>query len=355
MGLPEPDLNPPFLSGVRSAADPDFPVKYTRRAERKLFWTIVNSEAITGGGVRFVVREPGDPPQILYCDVSSLDPGEYWVSKFGRVHVAVAQDSETLLAGYVLDCRSFPPGPAMFFFREEREGVFAAATHPGRFTLSLDRLGRVQPDLVMPAGLFTRSETAFLKVTSLFGSQPDDTGWIARWFGPHDPDGQTEAIEAIAERLWKGASNPAVVVSAEPFVVAADSEVLDNVTLLRLPARLAADGPGGRTWEVGDRMVTCNGYGWTDDPTGDTPPGPRADGTWNDVWCVLADLLTDDRDRLAARKAEIPEEHWKRCRDRGAARLAGGDRCRDGRPWLSRVAVRDQRRRQWYRRGGYLK
>ena len=67
--------------------------------------------------------------------------------------------------------------------------------------------------------------------------------------------------------------------------------------LLRLPDRAAAAGPDGRAWEVGDRLLSCNGYDWAEEPSGDIPPGPRANGLWNDCWCVLADLLTDDGER----------------------------------------------------------
>ncbi len=353
MGSQVPLLEPPFMSGVQPAADPDFPVQVTARAQRELFWHLVNAEHVTGGGIRCIFTPTGIP-HVEYCDVSRLDPAEYRVSKFGRVPVAVARELEAAFSGHVLDCRSFPPGPTTFLLKQGREGVSSAASHPGRFRLSLDRLRRLQPDLFDRPGPLRRFLIGLLSVTSSLGSRPGDTGWIARQLGPSDPDGQAEAIEAIAEKLWAFATNPAVVLSARPFVVAAYSADIDNVMLLRLPDEAAADGPGGRPWAAGDRMISCNGYDRADDPSGDIPPGPRASGLWNDCWCVLADPLTDDRERLAARKGEIAEELWARCRELGAGRLARGDRCRDGRPWLSRVALRDQRRAEWSRRGGYL-
>jgi hypothetical protein len=341
------------MSGVQPAADPDFPVQVTARAQRKLFWRLVNSEQVTGCGLRCVLTPTG-VPHVEYCDVYSLDAAEHRVSKFGRAPIAVANDQQDVFAGHVLDCRSFPPGPTSFFLKQGREGVFSAASHPGRFRLSLDRIRELQPDLFDRPGLLQKFLIRLFSVTSQLGSQPGDTGWIARWFGPWDPDGQVEAIEAIAHKLWSFATNPAVVLSVRPFVVAAYSLDIDNVMLLRLPDQAVDDGPNQRQWTVGDRMITCNGYDRAEDPSGDLPLGSRQTGLWNDCWCVLADPLTDDQERLDARKAEIPEEQWARCRELGESRLANGDRCRDGRPWLSRVAIRDQRRTDWFRRGGYL-
>ena len=125
MGTPVPMLEPPFLSGVEPAPDAEFPVRVTRRARRKLFWHIVNAEHYTGGGVRFTLVEPAGAPHVEFCDVSELDRDDYRLSKFGRVPVAVAKAEEEALAGFVLDCRSFPPGPTTFFLKEG-EGLASA-------------------------------------------------------------------------------------------------------------------------------------------------------------------------------------------------------------------------------------
>ena len=345
-----PVLTPPFLSDIRPAADPDFPVRVTRRAARKLFWHIVHTDQRTGGGVQLTTNGPGGWPRAEWCDVSSLDPTTHRVTKFGRVPVGMAVELVDVLAGWVLDCTSFPPGPISFDLADARPGASSGASHPGRYTLSLDKLRAVQPDLFRRANWFTKAASAVLHVTMPLGSAgKTNSARIGRWVGADDPDGQCQAIESLAAMLWDYDTNPAVVVSIAPFVVAAYAWDIDGVTLLRLPNKLAA----GRA--AGDRMISCNSYWHSDDPSGDTPPGPKASGVWNDCTCVLADLLTDDADRLAARKADIAEAAWERCRALGAARLAAGHRFRDGRPWLSRVAVRDQGRGDWRRRGGFLR
>jgi hypothetical protein len=83
-------------------------------------------------------------------------------------------------------------------------------------------------------------------------------------------------------------------------------------------------------------------------------PGYAGPGILCECWPVVADLLTDDLDLLEARKRLIPGELWSRCKEQGSLRLARGDRARDGRPWHSRVAIRDQKKKEWRAPGGYL-
>ncbi len=351
MSYPDPALEPPFLGGIVPANDADFPVQITDRARKRLFWHIVNSPTYAGPGILFELLDSTGAPGYRFGDVAHLSADEYWISAFGRVPVALPRGQESFFAGKVLDCRSFPPGPCFFLLKDRSPGGSFA---PGHFRLSLDKLKHLHPELFRPASLLTKVLTSLFTVTSQLGSQPDDPSWRARWLGPWDPEGQAEAIEAIAQKLWAFEPEPAVVLSEDPFVVGAYSAEIDGTILLHFPQQCQKQGPKGRAWLIGDRMISCNGYDGMEDPSGDIALGPRSGGGWNECWPVVADLLTDDLDLLEARKRLIPGELWSRCKEQGSLRLARGDRARDGRPWHSRVAIRDQKKKEWRAPGGYL-
>lgn len=331
-----PQLEPPFLGELRPAADPTFPVRITARAQRALFGHIVNAAHYAGPALGFA------DGAVRTCDTAAFADGDYLVSKFGRVPVGVLRAEADSFRNLVLDRRSFPPGPPCLLLKTAGP---SEATRPGRLSFAPEKLRPLHPELFQPAGLVTRVLTPILATTSTMFGEGGQPGWLGRLLGVHDPDGQCEAIETIAEKLWSFNTGPALVLAADPCVVAAYSAEIDGVVLLRLPESLG--------YQAGDRLITCNGYDQLDKPSGDIRPGPHSISTWNECWCVLADPLTDDAARLAELKADIPAEQWERCRELGEAKVKRGDDRRDGRPWLSRVAVRDQNVGCWRRRGGY--
>lgn len=354
MPYPDPVLEPPFLPALASAKDPQFPVRITQRAQRHLFWHIVNAPQYFGPGLLFERAGALQVASFRFADVAQLDRATHRHSFFGRVPIAVALEDESAFAGLIVDAISFPPGPRLHLFRETGQTPPDPVHKPGKFRLDLERLRALHPELFEPASLITKALTSLFRVTSWLGSQPGDFSWMNRWLGPWDPEGQAQAIEHLAERLWFFGIHPAVVVSEEPWIIAAYPVPLDNVILLELPKALRQQGPRGRPWLIGDRMISCTGFDWTETPSGDIPLGPKADWYSNECWCVLADLLTSDTRRLDEAKAELPEELWVKCRDLGSRRWAQGAPVRDGRPWLARVAVRDQSSPQWWVKGGYL-
>jgi hypothetical protein len=344
-------LEPPFLPETESAADPSFPVRISARAKRRLFSHIVNAETYYGSGLKFFLSEQTGEPHFHYADVEGLDKSKYQFSKFGRVPIAVAMDEAEEFLDTILDCRSFPPGPRTFFVRDRPSTI---ATFP-ELTLSLPKLAVLQPDLFVKAGFFTKAATAVLNVTTMFAHSQGNEGWIGRTVGVDDPDGQAEAIEDIAQKLWYFPAEPAMVLSTTPFIVGAYSTFIDGVTLLRMPDASLDAKPSGGAWSVGDRMISCNGYHFTEDRSGDVERGPKADSVCNEMWCIVADLICEDSARLQELKAVIDDGTWERCRSLGTARLDGGAPIRDGRPWYSRVAVRDQKKPVWKAVQPYLK
>ena len=326
------------------AESPQFPICMTVRTKRALFGHLVAAQPYFGACLRVFLGDSGDP-RVMVCDRSDLIATPHVISKFGRTTVGVPAEDANAMTGCVLDRRSFPPGEPILIVRP-KPGV-EELERPGLLSLSRKKLEAIHPELFCRASGFTKIARGILSVTSLFAAGTGNPGWMGRLVGENDPDGQDEAVEAIAERLWAFSTDPAVVISVDPPVVAAYCSGFDHVAILRVPKSydLAA----------GDRLLCCTSYGSEPIGQSDILHGPASSGAWNAVWPVLADPITDDAERLAAIKAAVPGELWQRVRQLGLQRLADGERCRDGRPWLSRVSASDQGKGWWKRKGGYLR
>lgn len=180
--------------------------------------------------------------------------------------------------------------------------LHAQAERAALMPLSEERLRRLQPLL------FDRTQ---------WRSEEDRTGWI----------------KAVAHTLARGDSRAAVVIDAANGIVAAYTDELDCVMLLRFdPAVSLVHG-----WQEGTRLLSANSYAGRDDGVAaDLLPGAGDKGRWGDFWPLIADLLTDDHARLAARKREIDPAEWERAAFMGRRALAAGTTPRDGRPLASR-------------------
>jgi hypothetical protein len=135
----------------------------------------------------------------------------------------------------------------------------------------------------------------------------------------------------LAEWLYHGDSRAAVVLSTGPHIVAAYTDELDCVVLLRFPDELAQE-YGSR---IGSRLLTANTYEWRSAQRplkADLWDGPRSYRRHANLYPLIAEFLSDDRDRIEQRKSEIPEEEWARAYDLGVDLLSRGRPARDGRP-----------------------
>lgn len=182
----------------------------------------------------------------------------------------------------------------------------ARAYDPGRVELSGLKLARLHPERLVPV----RKGSTQLTFPSQFHP------WI----------------QGFARRLWVGDSRAAVVVSVEPLLVAAYTDELDCVALLRFPAELAAE----YGLEVGSRLLTVNGYLYGETVAPDLHEGPAAHHQYVNFIPLIADFLSEAVPRIEFRKAEISEAEWSRARELGEAYLARPEvRVRDGRPLYS--------------------
>jgi hypothetical protein len=120
-------LIPPFLPPYLQPEDRDFPVVISERAAKRLYWHVINKSR-SGSGL--LLNCNSGIQDITYADTHDLDETQYWVSRFGRISIAVPWSEEALFKGFMLDIRSFPPGEPNIHLIEMREGLWPAASDP---------------------------------------------------------------------------------------------------------------------------------------------------------------------------------------------------------------------------------
>ena len=173
------------------------------------------------------------------------------------------------------------------------------ATDPGGLTVSQARLREVQPELLAPD----------------------------QW---RDDDKRKAWLQLIGEQLQFGDSRAAVVVDAAQGIVAAYTDELDCVALLKFDPGIAR----AKGWQIGTRLLTVNVYvGRGQGIASDLVAGPKDLGNHGNFRALIADLLTDDLGRLEYRKSQISEDEWLRALQMGKQALADrASKPRDGRP-----------------------
>jgi hypothetical protein len=191
------------------------------------------------------------------------------------------------------------------------------ATQPGGIGLSDAKMRRFHPELYGLTGLFHARR------------------FPGRGVSAH------EARQMIHEHLRRGDSQPALVVSTRPLVVAAYTEDIDCVALLEFDEALALE----HRLQQGSRLLTVNTY--LDDAAGahDLQPGPDRCGPWKNFWPCIAEFLSDDVEQIAQRKRDIAQNAWLKAA-RAAKRATQDGRTqpvRSGHPLLCHVAPREPR------------
>lgn len=115
------------------------------------------------------------------------------------------------------------------------------------------------------------------------------------------------ARKNIQQRLSYGDAQPAIVISENPFIIAAYSDEMDAVVLLRFPAVLAQT----NEIKLHDKLISVNCYGKSDKIAHDIFVGEKYAGYWTDFRPLIGDLLSDDTDRLNQHKNNIPYFMWE--------------------------------------------
>lgn len=186
----------------------------------------------------------------------------------------------------------------------DRTNRLSFASDPGYVELSERKLRRLCPGL-------------YASRWNLLGKIDERMGWRA-----------AERL-SCADQLVHGDSRAAVVVSTSPLLVAAYTDELDCVALLRFPDGLATE----MGLDVGSRLLTVNRYVPRGPFARDLENGPASHHRYKNFIPIIADFLSDDAERLTLRKSRIDEEEWERTWMLGQRSLKQhGAAARDGRP-----------------------
>jgi hypothetical protein len=190
------------------------------------------------------------------------------------------------------------------------------ACHPGGLTISYEKLRVLHPELDSPA--------AWRRFVAKHPIYPKRHFWRTR----------------VEEQLLYGDSRAAVVVSIDPHLIAAYTDELDCVALLRFPESFVED----YDLEIGSRLLSVNTYFYPGEcHVEDLQVGPNAYGRYVNFNPFIADFLTDDVATLEERKAGISEDEWHKTAELGSSYLS--ERIappRDGRPLLSSLPAKSR-------------
>jgi hypothetical protein len=190
------------------------------------------------------------------------------------------------------------------------------ASDPGSVTVSLPKLYKLQPEL--------RSWLSWLAFLLQGGTVYGGS--------------RTFCHTHISEHLLYGDSRAAMVVKVEPLLIAAYTDEMDCIVLLKFKSSLSKD----YNLKLGTRLLTVNTY--SDLRFGyarDIIPGEAALGRWGNMAPFIAEFLSDDMQTIEKRKAHIAEDEWTRVEKLAQRYLSNwGAAARDGRPIFCAVPTK---------------
>lgn len=114
------------------------------------------------------------------------------------------------------------------------------------------------------------------------------------------------ALRSIEYQLEYGDTQPAVVVSINPFIVAAYSDEMDAVVLLQFPVTLA------KRFQIKlhDRLVSINCYMRSGLISKDIFAGENYLGNWTNFRPLIGDFLSYNVGKIEQHKKNIPDFLW---------------------------------------------
>src|SRR5262245_9542477 len=156
--------------------------------------------------------------------------------------------------------------------------------------------------------------------------------WVAHCIRERTTRGLSRAFwrTHIEEHLMHGDSRAAIVVSIAPLRVAAYSDDLDCIVLLKFEQAFVRD----YGLKVGARLLTVNTYSPINcGYASDIVPGEVHSKDWGNFAPYIGEFLSDDVLSIEQRKATIAEDEWLRTTMLAQQyRKARGLAARDGRP-----------------------
>lgn len=139
-------------------------------------------------------------------------------------------------------------------------------------------------------------------------------------------------IKTLKKIIKSGFPQPAIVVSLNPFLVAAYSDDLDCVAILAFPKDLIND----YKLTIGSKLLSLNTYKNGNEYDNDIMPGENPKGLWVGFTPNIADFLSEDIEVIERKKMDIPDEYWGRGYELGLKYINNfPDVQRSGEPLLS--------------------
>lgn len=123
--------------------------------------------------------------------------------------------------------------------------------------------------------------------------------------------------KVLSDHLANGDARAAAVVSTTPLLIAAYSDDLECVAMLRFPAKFVDQ----YSLRVGSQLVTINSYYAQFTNHADLTFGPGHVDDWSGFFPLIAEFLSDDSSRIEYLKEDIETTEWDRCRQLGEAYL----------------------------------
>ncbi|KGN01965.1 hypothetical protein IRP63_07175 [Clostridium botulinum] len=184
------------------------------------------------------------------------------------------------------------------------------ASSPGSVTISKKKLKRLRPDLY---GIRAKIGALLDTITIGFSEQ-----------------------RQIKEHIFYGDSQPAVVMSNEPLIIAAYSDDIDCVVILKFDDKYSKI----YNLKKGDRLISINTYMRGTEYQKDIIIGPNNTNTWFGYSPIIADFISDDIHIIEEKKKQIDEALWNYVFNLGIEYMKiHPNIARDGRPLYSSISA----------------
>ncbi|WP_242976096.1 hypothetical protein [Desulfosporosinus sp. FKB] len=142
--------------------------------------------------------------------------------------------------------------------------------------------------------------------------------------------------EIIEEHIFYGDSQPAIVISLKPLLVAAYSDELDCIAMLSYPESFVID----YFLEEKTKLITINTYTSNPPYQKDLIIGQNQLNNWYGFHPIIAEFVSEDIEKIQSRKEMVNEDNWDYVYKLGIEYAKKNPNVwRDGRPMFSKVSA----------------
>jgi hypothetical protein len=146
------------------------------------------------------------------------------------------------------------------------------------------------------------------------------------------------AVLGLQAAISKSDGQPAVVISLNPFIVAAYNDEIDTVVFLRVKGEGVGGFTVGQKLLCATRYVTITGFFERHVLMPDLTAGPRDSGLFDGIYCFIVDLISSDHQAIRRVLDGIPSRDWVTLQSAARAYLDNpAAPLRDGRPTRSHL------------------